>query len=108
MFLLRMVAALAGTPLRISEAAHDLGRALAEDGDQGVVEVPDGGVGDDSGATIKPMDVDLAVAYSLEWLSHSLRLDPRIGTSRISRSALSLPILEDIRRPPGKSPRLRC
>ena len=29
MFLLSMVAALAGTPLRISEAAHDLGRALA-------------------------------------------------------------------------------
>jgi hypothetical protein len=53
MFLLSLVAALTGTPLRLAEAAHDMACALAESGGGDVIEVPDGGVGDDSDATIK-------------------------------------------------------
>lgn len=53
MFLLSLIAALAGTPLRLAEAAHDIACALAESGGDGVIEIPDGGVGDDSDATIK-------------------------------------------------------
>jgi hypothetical protein len=53
MFLLSLIAALAGTPLREAEAAHDLACSLAELGGGDIIEEVDGGVGDDSGATIK-------------------------------------------------------
>jgi hypothetical protein len=52
MFLLCLIAALAGTPLRQAEAAGDLARSLAELDGGGPVEEIDGGVGDDSGETI--------------------------------------------------------
>jgi hypothetical protein len=52
-FLLGLLAAVAGTPLRQAEAADDLARALAELGDGNVIEPVDGGVGDDAGDTIK-------------------------------------------------------
>ncbi len=53
MFALCLIAALSGTPLRQAEAASDFARSL-EDANRGdEIEVPDGGVGDDSGATIK-------------------------------------------------------
>jgi hypothetical protein len=47
-FLLSLLAALTGTPLRQAEAAADLSRLLA-DSSQADFQVPDGGVGDDSG-----------------------------------------------------------
>jgi hypothetical protein len=53
MFVLNLIAALAGTPLRMAEAAHDFACSVAESGVDYVMEVPDGGVGDDSDATIK-------------------------------------------------------
>jgi hypothetical protein len=53
MFMLSLIAALAGTPLRMAEAAHDFARSVAETGCGDVMEEPDGGVGDDSDATIK-------------------------------------------------------
>jgi hypothetical protein len=53
MFLLSLIAALAGTPLRMAEAAHDFACSVAETGSSDVMEEPDGGVGDDSNATIK-------------------------------------------------------
>ena len=53
MFALSLIATLAGSPLRIAEAAHDLAASLAELELDGAIEVPDGGVGDDSGATLK-------------------------------------------------------
>jgi hypothetical protein len=53
MLLLSLIAALAGTPLRMAEAASDLAGSLAElDGRAGLEEI-DGGVGDDSDATIR-------------------------------------------------------
>jgi hypothetical protein len=47
--LLVLIAALAGTPLRQAEAAADLCRSLTELLQPADIEVPDGGVGDDSG-----------------------------------------------------------
>jgi hypothetical protein len=53
LFFLCVIAALAGTPLRQAEAAHDFVCALDElDRDVTITE-PDGRVGYDSGATIK-------------------------------------------------------
>jgi len=52
MFLLCLIAALSGTPLRQGEAASDFARSLAESEGGQIVEMIDGGVGDDSGATI--------------------------------------------------------
>ena len=48
MFVLSLIAAVAGTPLRLAEAAHDMASSVAELGG-GALEAPDGGVGDDSG-----------------------------------------------------------
>ncbi|MDB5351413.1 MAG: hypothetical protein JWN86_2660 [Planctomycetota bacterium] len=53
MLLLSLIAALAGTPLRIAEAADDLAGSLAELGGGAGLEEVDGGVGDDSDATIR-------------------------------------------------------
>ena len=53
MFLLSLIAALSATPLRLAEAAADQARDRAEPGVVGGVEAPDGGVGDDSDATIR-------------------------------------------------------
>jgi hypothetical protein len=48
-FLLSLLAALTGTPLRQAEAASDLARSLAGFAHDADIEAPDGGVGDDSG-----------------------------------------------------------
>jgi hypothetical protein len=53
MFLLSMIVVLAGTPLRLAEAAGDLARSMEETDDGWNIDEVDGGVGDDSGATIK-------------------------------------------------------
>src|SRR4051794_30591910 len=48
MFLMALIAALSGTPLRQVEAASDLARSIAELGDGNIAEETDGGVGDDA------------------------------------------------------------
>lgn len=48
-FLISLLAALAGTPLRQAEAAADLARSLPEFSQTADLDAPDGGVGDDSG-----------------------------------------------------------
>jgi hypothetical protein len=53
LFLLSMLAALAGTPLRLAEAAHDIACALPDHDRDSAIEIPDGGVGDDSDATVR-------------------------------------------------------
>jgi hypothetical protein len=53
MLLLSLIAVLAGTPLRLAEAADDLARSLMESPLENGIEVIDGGVGDDSGVTIR-------------------------------------------------------
>ena len=52
MFLLCLIAALSGTPLRQAEAASDFARSHGESDQGRAIETIDGGVGDDSGATI--------------------------------------------------------
>src|SRR6516164_4806962 len=52
MFLMCLVAALCGTPLRQAEAASDFARSIAEFGQGDVVEPIDGGVGDDQETSI--------------------------------------------------------
>ena len=47
--LMTLIAALSGTPLRQAEAADDLCRSLMELFQPASLEMPDGGVGDDSG-----------------------------------------------------------
>jgi hypothetical protein len=64
-FLLSLIAALAGTPLREAEAASDLACSLAELGDGDHVEEIDGGVGDDSGATITSKVADISVTLAV-------------------------------------------
>ena len=51
--LLALIVAFSGTPLRLVEAADDLARSLAGPEVAGEVESVDGGVGDDSGETIR-------------------------------------------------------
>jgi hypothetical protein len=52
MFLLCLIAALSGTPLRQAEAADDFARSISELGQGGVIETLDGGVGDDTELSI--------------------------------------------------------
>jgi len=52
MFLLCLIAALSGTPLRQSEAANDFARVFGEFGHGDVIETIDGAVGDDEEASI--------------------------------------------------------
>ena len=47
MFLLCLIAALSGTPLRQAEAADDFARTFGECGQSDVLHTVDGGVGDD-------------------------------------------------------------
>jgi hypothetical protein len=61
MFLICLVAALSGTPLRQAEAASDFARSVGEIGENGI-EAPDGGVGDDSDVAIKAEITDLLVS----------------------------------------------
>jgi hypothetical protein len=58
MFLLGLIAALTGTPLRQAATADDFAASLAELGRGDLVEAIDGGVGDDSGETIAAARVD--------------------------------------------------
>ena len=55
-FMFCLIAALSGTPLRQAEAASDFARSHAESPREGDIETIDGGVGDDSGATIHKND----------------------------------------------------
>jgi hypothetical protein len=51
--LVALIVTLAGTPFRLAEAASDLARSAVESDRSGAIEVIDGGVGDDSGETIR-------------------------------------------------------
>jgi hypothetical protein len=52
MYLLCLIAALSGTPLRQAEAANDLARTIGEFGEGRAIEPIDGGVGDDAEVSI--------------------------------------------------------
>lgn len=63
LYLLSLITILTATPLRLAEAAEDLARSLSELGHGVNLEEVDGGVGDDSGATIKSDSADSPNAY---------------------------------------------
>ena len=65
MVLLSLMAALAGTPLRLVEAAHDLAGTIAELDGVSVIEVTDGGVGDDSDSTIQAKSSQVSTLISV-------------------------------------------
>lgn len=79
--LLSLIAALTGMPLRHAEAAADLSRSLVELLRPASLEIPDGGVGDDSGvATLSGSQVNFIVdslpSASLLILPHALVAPP--------------------------------
>ena len=67
MLLLSLIAAFAGTPLRLAEAAEDLERILTDSGVDGEIETTDGGVGDDSGVTVRPVVAHAPTASGLAY-----------------------------------------
>jgi hypothetical protein len=99
MVLLSLIAALAGTPMRLAEAADDIACSLAELGGGGVVEIPDGGVGDDPEAAIRADVRHLAYTFAdADGLSGCPILAPpfpprilRPQAGRPTRPAVSLP-----------------
>ena len=64
---LALMITVSATPLRLLEAAHDLANTIAELGGESVIEITDGGVGDDSDATLLVRSASVAAA--LDWVS---------------------------------------
>jgi hypothetical protein len=92
-FLLSLIAALSATPLRQAEAAHDLACSLAELVGGDTIEETDGGIGDDSDATILSKmslaSLDLAIsgpapAPTFQTPAHYSPIFPRVEGRAIS------------------------
>ncbi len=67
--LVGLILALAGTPLRLAEAAEDLERRLDDPVAAHDLEEFDGGVGDDAEIALKAASCDLTVdSVAVEWL----------------------------------------
>ncbi len=69
MFLLCLIAALSGTPLRQAEAASDFARSFGEFGQGDVIETIDGGVGDDEEASVLKAGSDSHSLAATIWLA---------------------------------------
>ena len=65
MLLFSLIAVLSGTPLRLVEAADDLGRFLAESALEGGLQEIDGGVGDDSGVAIRSVVLQISITSNV-------------------------------------------
>ena len=65
--LMTLIAALTGTPLRQAEAAADLCRSMFELQQTTNIEIPDGGVGDDSGVGTLSGPHTTSLADPLAW-----------------------------------------
>ena len=89
--LLSLIAALAGTPLRQAEAAHDWAAALSDLGKDNLLAEIDGGIGDDPGDTIR---ADVA---------HTSIVLP-INNDLPTPSHLTLPAPAHILQTPGRRP----
>lgn len=97
MFLLCLIAALSGTPLRQAEAADDFARSISELGQGDAIETIDGGVGDDIEASI------LKAANDTHLLSASPLLAMADGQFTPLIFASSLPNIGDGRSPDRSS-----
>ena len=108
MFALSVIATLAGTPLRIAEAARDIGCALAEDHAEGSIEVPDGGVGDDSGVTIEADNVDPSIVLAVVADLPPFRDDPASAFHSGSQSSARFRGIPGSNKRLSKLQRFRC
>jgi hypothetical protein len=98
-----LVLSLAGQPLRQAEAAGDLTRILAHFADaDGELEVPDGGVGDDSGVAV--MEAEMGHAASAWCVSPGDLWAPPHRLSPSSLTPSSTPGLAAVRGRPGQVP----
>ncbi len=84
MFLLGLLAALASTPLRLVEAASDQARTIAELDGHSTIEPIDGGVGDDSDASLRadPLNLVPSIAFDTPGfltIGSSIALEPDRG-----------------------------
>ena len=99
MLLLSVIAALSGTALRQAEAANDFACSLAELRSDNTIEETDGGVGDDSGATIlehepdSDLSQDLTAWPSANFLETSLPGHPPQVSSNDGRPRGRIPVL---------------
>ena len=85
MFLLCLIAALSGTPLRQAEAADDFARSIAEFGQGDVIQTIDGGVGDDTEASILKAGSDTHFLSPIVFLAMAdVHLPPLITVSSLS------------------------
>lgn len=78
-----LIAALTGTPLRQAEAAADLCRSMFELQETANIEIPDGGVGDDSGVGTLSGTLTASFADPFAW-SAPLFLPPVSAVSSVT------------------------
>jgi len=106
MFLLCLIAALSGTPLRQAEAANDFARSFGEFAQGHAIETIDGGVGDDkevsipnaSGDTYSLAATILLAMSDVDFISsRSVASLPNIGDHRQADLSGSLPASSDRR-----------
>src|SRR6516225_1111292 len=99
MFLLCLISALSGTPLRQAEAASDFAREIGEFGHSDAIETIDGGVGDDQEVSILKAGGDTFSLAAMTLVAITdIFLPPPL-------SASPLPTV-DVQRGPDLSPRL--
>ena len=72
MLILSLIVILAGTPLRLAEAASDLAQSLSESAHESSIEVTDGGVGDDSGVSIRSVVIQVPGTSDIFHLTSTL------------------------------------
>jgi hypothetical protein len=84
MFVLCLIAALSGTPLRQAEAADDYARSIGEPGEGDIIETVDGGVGDDTEVSILEADGDTHFLSATHfWAMADVQLTPLITASSL-------------------------
>jgi hypothetical protein len=85
MLLLCLIAALSGTPLRQAEAADDFARSIGELGQGNVIQTIDGGVGDDTEASILKAGIDTHFLSPTVFLAMAdVQLPPLVTASSLS------------------------
>ncbi len=78
--ILALILAFSGTPFRLAEAADDLARSLAGPEVGGEFEVVNGGVGDDSGETVRAEFAHDSIDAPSEWVPTTISpFDPPVS-----------------------------
>jgi hypothetical protein len=112
MFAMSLIAALSGTPLRQAEAANDFVRCLTDVAEGQDIDDVDGGVGDDSGATILRAgsdDISLQTMITVASLDGFLQPFSRTDSSKpFAHQPLADPVATLTAGAVGKHARLEC